>query len=225
MLGPAGEHPIGFVDATGDEVVDENTDIRFLARQNHRLASRHGKRRVGPRHDPLRRGLLVAGGAVDLPGEEEARRPLALQRQPQLLRRTVVVFHRIAPAHDLGCLQARHHPDHGILHIAWQAGGDAVDVDLLRPAPLRLEEELVAVPIGETHDLVFDARAVARAARFDLAGIHRGTMEIGPDQGMDLGGGARDPARELRLLDGVRQKRKGLRLGIPRLDLELRKID
>ena len=83
----------------------------------------------------------------------------------------------------------------------------------------------MAVPIGEAHDLVFDARAVARAARFDLAGVHRGAVEIGPDQGMDLGGGARDPAMKLRLLDRVRQERKGLWIGIPRLDLQLRKID
>ncbi len=88
----------------------------------------------------------------------------------QLRRRGVVVLDRVAPAHDLGLLQAGDEPEHRLLHVVGQAGADAVAVVLERVAAFRLEEDLVPLLVGEAHDLVLDRRAVARPAALDLAG-------------------------------------------------------
>ena len=63
--------------------------------------------RVDPGHQSLGGGFLVAGRAVDLPGEVEPRDRLGFQRRQELRRRGVIVFDRIAPAQDLRVLQAR----------------------------------------------------------------------------------------------------------------------
>ena len=91
--------------------------------------------------------------------------------------------------------------------------------------PLGLEKELVALPVGEADDLVFDARAVAGAAGVNLAGEHRGPVEVGPDQVMDRRRGPGDPAGDLRLLDRIAEKGERLRLGIARLLLEPGVVD
>ena len=66
--------------------------------------------------------------------------------------------------------------------------------------------------VREPHDFIFDRRAIARAARLDLPGIHRRTMQIRADQLVDRVVGESDPARELRLIEVIREKRKRLRL-------------
>ena len=225
VLGAAGEHAIGLVDALRDEVVDQHADVRRVALDHERLAARGGERRIRPGHDPLRRCLLVARRAVDLPGAKKPAHSLAFERHGELVGRAVVVFDGIAIAHHLGPLEPRHHPDHGILHVARQARGDPVHIDLLRAPPLRLEKQLVALFVGKPHDLVFDARAIPRPARLDLAGVHRRPVQVRPDEVVDLRRRPRDPADHLLLLDAVGQKRKWLRINVARLDVEPRKID
>ena len=75
VLGPASEHAVRLIDAPGDEVVDEHADIRLGAVQDQGVFAFHPERRVDAGHQPLRRCLLVAGRAVDLPREITARRP------------------------------------------------------------------------------------------------------------------------------------------------------
>ena len=225
MLRAAGEHPVGLIHAASHEVVDQNADVGILAFEHERLAAGGRERRVGPRHEPLGRSLLIARRAVDLAREKEAPGPLALERGQELIRRAVVIFDGVAIPHDHGPLEAGHHPHHRVLNIAGQARGDPVDVDLPRVPPFGLEKELVTLLVGEANDLVFDARAVPRPPRLDLAGEHRRAMEIGPDEVVDLGRGSRDPADHLLTVDRVGQERERLRLGITRLLVELRKVD
>ena len=116
----------------------------------------------------------------------------------------VVVFDRIARAQDVGLLQA-HHRTHGVpLHIERQRGRDAVRVDLVRVEPLGLQEDLVAGLVGKAIDLVFDARAVARAHSFDHAREHRAAVKALADDLVRALVGVRDPAADLaRVLIGA----------------------
>ena len=92
----------------------------------------------------------------------------------QLGRRRIVVFNRIAPAEDLRTLKPGDVLEHRLLHVLGQARADAVPVIFERVPPFRLQKDLVALLVGETHDLVFNGRTIARPARLDLAGVHRG---------------------------------------------------
>ena len=61
------------VDALGDEVVDEDADEAICTAENELLLALRGAAGVDAGEDALRRRLLVAGRAVDLAGEEQAR--------------------------------------------------------------------------------------------------------------------------------------------------------
>ena len=93
----------------------------------------------------------------------------------------MVIFHRIAGLEDLGALQPRHRADHRQLHVLGQRGRDAVRIDGRIVQPLGLEEDLVAVAIGEAMDLVLDRRAVTRPDAADFPGEKRRAVEIGAD--------------------------------------------
>ena len=164
ILGPAGEHAVRLVDALGHQVVDQDADVGLAAVEDERRLLLDLQRGVDAGHQPLGGGLLVAGGAVDLAGEVEAFDRLRFQRRVQLRRRGVVVFDGVAPAQHLGVLQAGDEAEHPLLHVLGQAGGDAVAVIFERVAAFRLQENLVAVLVGEADDLVLDGRAVARPA-------------------------------------------------------------
>ena len=56
------------------------------------------------------------------------------------------------------------------LHVERQRRRDAVRIDLVRREPFGLEENLVARPVGEAHDLVLDRRAIARPDALDDPG-------------------------------------------------------
>jgi hypothetical protein len=116
-------------------------------------------------------------------------------------------------------------PEHLVLDVARQTGRDAVDVDLQRVAALGFQEQLVAVLVGEPHDLVFDRRAVAGAAGADLAAVHRRAVQVAADQVVDLLVGVGDPAGNLldRQLAGQKGKRRG-RI-VAGLDLQTAEVD
>ena len=100
VLGARGEHPIGLADAARDEVVDEHADVGFGAVEGDAVGPGGEARRIEPGDKPLRRRFLVAGRAVDLAGQEEARKALRLERRRELARIDVVVLDRIArPQH------------------------------------------------------------------------------------------------------------------------------
>ena len=129
------------------------------------------------------------------------------------MRRGEVVFDRVAVAHDLGPLQARDQANHLVLHVARQAGRDAVDVNLVGRASLGLEKQLMPILVGEADDLVFDRRAIARAARTDLAAVHRCPVQIRANPLVDRFVGVGDPARDLldRKLIGQKRERRAAR--------------
>ncbi len=137
------------------------------------------------------------------------------------MRRDVVILDGVAHLDDSGLPQTADRPDHRGLDVFRQRRADAVAVDAIAVAALGLEEDLVAQPIGKTHDLVLDAGAIARPARRNAAGVHRGAVEVGADQIMHRGVRVGDPAGDLRLRDPIVQEGKRLRFGVAGLFLEV----
>ena len=144
------------------------------------------------------RRLLVARGAVDLPGEKEAPYGFRLERRFQIAGIEIVVFDRIPRAHDVRLLEPPNRADQLELDVERQAGRDAVRVDFVRIQPLGLEKDLVAGLSREAVDLVFDRRTVAWADALDYAGEHRRTVEPAANDLVRPLVGMRYPARPLR---------------------------
>ena len=77
VLGARGEHAIGLGDAARHEIVDHDAEIAVGARDDEAPAAAAGQqRRVDAGGQALGAGLLVAGRAVDLAGEEQPRQAL-----------------------------------------------------------------------------------------------------------------------------------------------------
>ena len=112
VLGPAGEHAVRLVDAPGHQVVDHHADVRLVAAAAPAArCPRSATRGVDAGDQALRGGLLVAGGAVDLPGQDTARATrLVSSVGRSCVGRNVVVLDGVAVAEDLGPLQARDQP-------------------------------------------------------------------------------------------------------------------
>ena len=155
----------------------------------------------------MRRRLFVAGGAIDLAGEEQAADGAGLKTGAQLTRVEVVVLDRVARTQDVRTLQAAHGLHGSQLHIKGQGRGNAVGIELVRGQPFGLQEDLVRVLVGKAVHLVFNARAVARAHTFDDTGEHGAAVEAALDDLVRTLVGMGDPAGHLlRVLRGLAQK-------------------
>src|SRR6185312_11804080 len=197
VFGARGEHAVGLDRAVAGEVVDQHTEVGLVAARVPRRLALGGKRGVQAGDQPLRAGFLVAGGAVDLAGEVQARDRLGFQPRLQAARVEVVVLDGVAGTGDVRLFEALDRPHQRQLHVEWQRGGDAVRVDLERVQAFRLDEDLVRGLLGEAHHLVLDRRAVAWAGAFDLAGVQRRTVQRAADQLVGVFGGVGDPAADL----------------------------
>ena len=177
VLGAAGEHAIGLGDAARDEIVDHHAEIAVGARDDERIAcARRRARGIDAGKHPLPRCFLIAGGAVDLPGEKQPRHRLDLEARRQLARIDIVVFDGVAGTLHARLLQPRDGGEEGELHIFGERGRDAVRIDGVVVETFRLEEDLVPLALLEAHHLVFDRRAIARA---DASGCRRSTSARG----------------------------------------------
>ncbi len=154
-------------------------------------------RRIEPGQEALGRGLLVAGGAVDLAGEEETPDGLRLQRGFQGTGIEVVVLDGVARSQDVRVLAAPHRAHEVPLDVEGERRRDPVGVDLVRIEPLRLQIDLVALAAREAHDLVLDGGAVARPGTRDHARVHRRAIEPGADDVVGVRVGVGDPAGTL----------------------------
>src|SRR5438045_539275 len=79
--------------------------------------------------------------------------------------------------------------------------------------------------LRETHDLVLDRWAIARADAGDLPRIHRRAAKIGANDGMRRRGRHRDVADDLRRLDAVGNERERRRRGVAGLHIEAGPVD
>ena len=165
MLGPRREHPIGLETSLGDQIVDENADVRLVAPELESArprASASAECGVDPCDQTLRRGFLVPRRAVDLSGQEQPGDALGLETTGELGRLNEVVFDGVGGTKQHGVLETRERVHEVRLHLPRQAHREAVDVDLRRVESLRLEKDLVTLLVRKADDLVLERRAVAR---------------------------------------------------------------
>ena len=118
-------------------------------------------------------------------------------------------------------LETRDGGDQRRLRLGRQRGRNAVGIDGRIVDALRLEEDLMALPIGEADHLVFDRGAIARAAAGDRAGIDRGAVRH-PRATIAVGFGRRagDVAGKLGRRDCSVISREEFRRIVAVLDLE-----
>src|ERR1051326_6233671 len=109
----------------------------------------------------------------------------------------MIVFDGIARAQDPGLLQAWDRGHEGELNLFWERGGNAIRIDRVVVQALGLEENLVPIAIPEPDDLVLNRGAVPGATTCDLPRVHRGAMNIVPDQTMCGSGRSGDSALDL----------------------------
>ena len=182
VFGAGGVEAVGLGEFTGDEVVDHHADVGLGAAEFDRVLAERPAGGVDAGHEALRGGLLVAGGAVDLAGEEEAAGGADFEGAAELAGLDEVVFDGVAGAEHFGGLEARDGADHGLLHVGGQAGVGALDVDLVGAESLGFQEERVRVLVREADDLVFDRGAVAGARGLDGAVVHGRAVQVVADE-------------------------------------------
>jgi hypothetical protein len=96
-----GEHAVGLGDAAGDQVVHQHAQVGLVAARAPGLRALHLQRGVDAGQQALGGGFFVAGGAVDLAGEEQPADGLGLQAGLELARVEVVVLDGVAGAQDV----------------------------------------------------------------------------------------------------------------------------
>ena len=198
----------------GGQIVGEHADIGLRAVEAHALEVGAAPRRVDPRHQALGGGFLVAGGAVDLTREKEARQRLQLKPGSERPGVDIIVFNRVARSDHSCTLEPGDRLQQGLLDLGGEAGGNAVGIDGIVVQPLRLEEDLMMVAIGKPHHLVLDGGTITRPTTGDLTAIDRGKMEVGTNDAMRCRRRRGDGAGDLPVGDALGERAERLRLGI-----------
>ena len=221
VFGAAREHAVRLGHAAGDEVIDHDPEIAVGAAHGEApIAAAGGKCGVDSGNEPLPRGLLVTGRAVDLAGQEQARDRFDLEARGELARVDIVVFDGVTrPDHPRG-FEPRDGRQEFVLNVLRQRGRDAVGVDGVVVETFGLEKDLVAVALLEAHHLVLDRGAIARADTLDGARVHRRAGEISLDDGVGRCGRMGDVAGQLRRGDPFGEEGEGPGRVIAVLDLE-----
>ncbi len=178
IFGARREHAVRFIHALRHQIVYEHADVSLVPTQHERGLPFHREGRVNSGHQPLSCRLLIAGGAIHLPGEIETGHELRLQIMGELRRVEIIIFYGIAGAIEMHVAERLHFLKRLELHAPRQGAREAVDVEFLSGLPFRLQEKLMTLLVGESDNLRLDARAIARAYALDLAIIERRIGEI-----------------------------------------------
>ncbi|AUW45057.1 hypothetical protein CUJ84_Chr004755 [Rhizobium leguminosarum] len=127
---------------------------------------------IQPGCQALSSSLFISSRAIDLAGEKQASQPFDLQRWRQLSRIDMIIFDRIARLQYSCLFETRDRFNEFGLYIRRQRGGNPVRIDRVIVQSLRLEKDLMSIPLSKFHQLVFDRRAITRPDALDLPGIH-----------------------------------------------------
>ena len=189
VLGSRGVEAVGLGELAGDEVVDHDADVGLGAAELDGVATERQACGVDAGHEALGGGLLVAGGAVDLAGQEEATGVADFEGTAELAGVDEVVLDGVAGAEHFGRFKAGDGADHLQLNVGGEAGVGALDVDLVGLEALGFEEEGVRVLVREADDLVLDRGAVAGAGGLDGTVVHGRAVQVVADEIVGLGRG------------------------------------
>ena len=173
VLGAGGEHSIGFVGALGDQIIDHDPHVGFVALENERFLVKNAEGCVDSGHKALSRSFFISCGSVHLAGKIQAANPLGFQRVEQLRGVEEVIFDGIGRCQKLGLFEARDGMDHLNLHIEWQAVGGSVGIHFHHVASLWFHKHMVMAVAGELDDLVFNGGAIASPGAFNQAAVQR----------------------------------------------------
>ena len=77
--------------------------------------------------------------------------------------------------------ESRKGSDESMLDLFRKGGGKTVEIHLLRSDSFRLHKYLMALPIRESHHLIFNGGAVSRSFSNYLSSIERRAVHIFPD--------------------------------------------
>src|SRR5690606_19539518 len=205
--------------------IDENADVGLGTIEDERLLIAERENGVDSREKPLRRRLLVAARPADLACEVEPFDEPRLERDVDLRRREEVILDRVAVLEDARLAKRRDRREDLVLHVPWKARRDAVQVDPRGVETFRLEEDLMALLLGEAHDLVLDRRAVTRPDALDRPGVHRRAVEVLANDLVSPLVRPRDVAFDLRQRDRGRRIRERDRRIVARLRRRLAPVD
>ena len=173
------EHPIRFVRALCNQIVDKDADVGFVAGENNRRNVLQEPCRVDPRDESLRRRLFVSRRAVHLSGEEKSVQPFRFQRRVEIPGVVEIVLDRIGIGSEDGVFEPRNRMHHADLHLARQAAGKPVGIGQIQGGVcgLRLNENMMAVLIGKFHHLVLERRTIASPRADNVPSIESGLRE------------------------------------------------
>ena len=225
VLGARRKHAVGLRRPQGHQVVDHDADIGLRPVEDEAVATARRQGGVDAGHQALGGGLFIAGGAVNLPGQEQPRRAPGLQRGFQFPGVDVVVFDGIAgPRHDR-VLEAGNGFQQETLDVLGERRGDAVGINGGIVQAFRLKKDAVAVAVAEPHHLVLDGRAVAGTGRLDLPRIEGRAMKVFADQLVGVGRRRGDGAIDLWRLDTPGEERERLGRIVALLNLKATPVD
>src|SRR5438105_2640074 len=118
----AAKHTVGLFSSLGYEIVNQNTDVSLISAEHEGWAILNTQGCVSAGNQSLRRGLLVTGSAIDLPGKIKMTILFGFQSVRELGRREKVVFYCVSRPHYLRVFQSRNRPDKLKLDLVWKAG-------------------------------------------------------------------------------------------------------
>src|SRR4029453_11652154 len=134
-----------------------------------RLAAACNKRRVHAGNESLPGRFLVAGRAVVLGRQEQARDGFDFEPGREFARIDVIVFDGVTRPDDARRLEPGDGREESVLNVFGERGRDAVRIDGVVVEAFGLEKDLMAAALLEAHDLVLDRGTVARADALDGA--------------------------------------------------------
>src|SRR5690606_14256338 len=111
------------------------------------------------------------------------------------------------------------------LNVGRERGADTVGIDGVGGQSLGLEENLVAVAVGEAMNLVLDRRAIAGTCRSDRASKQRRTVQVLANDFMSSRIGPCDRAKYLRIAAPGRKRGHRPWIGVRKLLLEPCPVD
>src|SRR5471032_23209 len=167
IFGPGRKHPVRFLSPESNQVVDQHTDVRLVAARAPAVFALCTQCRVGSGQQTLGAGFFVTGGAVDLPGEEQAADHFGFEAVFQVTRVEVVVLDGVARTHDVCVFHAANRLHDLDLHVERQRRGNPVRVQLVSGQAFWLDKDLVAFLVGKAVNFVFNRWAITRANAFD----------------------------------------------------------
>ena len=128
---PGGKHAIRFSHTARSQVINHDSDIRFItARAPERIVTA-SPGCVEARNQTLPGGFFIARCAVDLSGKKESGQSAGFKSRKQVTRIKIVIFNRITRPGDAGAFKSIDTADHLPLNLKRQTGRKTIGIDLV----------------------------------------------------------------------------------------------